>query len=160
MTRTALPYRFAGGPSADQLQEWVDNGYTNTQIADIAGRLYGTEAPAKQTVANWLKRAGIVRSRRRAPDLDHDAVRPWRVRSEHAGDGIDHRLYEYSRRLHGVKLDATTNRRLDEFLDYLREHDRVVDYDPESVDGWCLRPRDPRVDDPESIIRRPENPEI
>ena len=151
----AAPFRFDGGPAAEDLKRWVDEGYTDSQIADIVGREFHTDPPAKQTVAYWRQRHGIRRNRVIAPRLDHSAVRPWKVKAKHTGDGIEHRLYEYSNRLHGRRLSPSADRRLDDFLDWLREHDVVVDYDPDSEQGWLFRRRDPALDRPEDIIRRP-----
>jgi hypothetical protein len=149
------PHRFSAvRPSRDELANWVRQELTDDQIADIIAERAGGDRPSKQAVALWRKAAGVKRHKRR-PNLDHTAVRPWTVRLEHTGDAIEHRLYDYSRRNQGRKLSPQENRRLDKFLAILEEHQLVVDYDPDTERGWCFRPRDRKLDDPDSIIRKP-----
>jgi hypothetical protein len=149
--------RFDGGPEKQQLEAWVKQGYTDTEIGQIWAELTGeTEPPSKQAVFHWRQKQGVQRTGR-APQLDHSAVRPWRVKIEHVGDGIEHRLYDYSRRKQGRKLSASAERLLDDFLAFLTEHNVVVDYDPDTARGWLFRLRDPEIDDPDNIIRRPEH---
>lgn len=151
---TQQPRRFNGGPDADDLRRWVSEGKTDQEIGELVGKLNHQEPATKQAVAYWRRKNGVVRHRDRAETLDHSAVRPWRVRIEHTGDGIEHRLYDFSRRRQGRQLKPSDERLLDEFLDLLHRHNWVVDYDPETANGWVLRDRSEN-DDPDNIIRRP-----
>ena len=156
--QAVVSHRFGGGPTEAELRAWVAQELTDQEIANLVGRREGVAPPTKQTVAYWRRKYGIAASNARHSrerQIDHSNIRPWRVKMEHTGDGIEHRLYEYSYRQHGKQLSASAERRLDKFLAFLDEHQVVVDYDPNTVEGWFLRPRDPEVDDPEDIIRRP-----
>lgn len=150
------PRRFGGGPDAGDLRRWISEGLTDQEIGELVGKLSGQPPATKQAVRYWRLKHGIERPRRRAEALDHSEVRPWRVKMEHTGDGIEHRLYDFSRRRQGRPLAPAAERLLDEFLQFLDEHRLVVDYDPDTVDGWVLRPRTDR-DDPDNIIRAPQN---
>jgi hypothetical protein len=86
--------------------------------------------------------------------VNPNSIRPWRVKPEHCGSEIDHRLYEFGCRSSGQPLTDEQNATLDAFLARLDRRRMVVDYDPDSEDGWLLVPRHPS-DDPDSIIRRP-----
>ena len=150
------PRRFRGGPEASDLRRWVAEGKTDQEIGELVGRLTGQPPASKQAVRYWRLKHGIERPRRRAETLDHSDVRPWRVKMEHTGDGIEHRLYDFSRRRQGRALTPAAERLLDEFLEFLDKHQLVVDYDPETEQGWLLRPR-VESDDPDNIIRAPRN---
>lgn len=154
---TALePRRFDGGPEADDLRRWVREGLTDQEIGELVGQLTNQAPASKQAVAYWRRKHGVKRDRNRAPDLDHSWVRPWRVKMEHTGDGIEHRLYDFSRRRQGRKLLPRDERLLDDFLEFLNRQGWVVDYSPETPEGWLFRVRDPEIDDPDNIIRRPQ----
>ena len=86
--------------------------------------------------------------------MNPNSIRPWRVKAEHCGSEIDHRLYEYGCRRSEQPLTHEQNATLDAFLARLDRRRMVVDYDPDSEGGWLLVPRRPS-DDPASIIRRP-----
>lgn len=148
------PRRFRGGPPADDLRRWVAEGKTDQEIGELVGKIDGQPPASKQAVRYWRMKHGIERPVRRAAPLDHSWVRPWRVRVEHTGDGIEHRLYDFSRRLQGVELTPAQERLLDDFLAFLDKHQLVVDYNPDTADGWVLRRREPD-DDVDNIIRAP-----
>jgi hypothetical protein len=154
------PRRFGGGPEADDLRRWVREGLTDQQIGELVGQLENQEPASKQAVAYWRKKYGITRDRKRAESLDHSAVRPWRVKMEHTGDGIEHRLYDYSRRRQGQQLTPAAERLLDDFLEFLAEHQWVVDYNPDTANGYLFRHRDPDIDDPDNIVRHPDRPGV
>lgn len=149
------PRRFNGGPEAEELRRWVEEGMTDGEIGTLYGRLTGQPAATRQNVAYWRSKHGIERATRRGYKLDHSDVRPWVVKMEHTGDGIEHRLYDYSRRRKGIKLDAASERLLDEFLEFLAAYDLVVDYNRDTEDGWLFRKRR-KSDDPDNIIRAPK----
>jgi hypothetical protein len=155
--QAVVSHRFAGGPSEAELREWVqEHHWTDEQIAAEVGRRDNVPPPSKQTVAYWRRKHNIPASNTRHSRkrmIDHSEWRPWRVKMEHVGDGIEHRLYEYSYRKNGVKLSAAAERRLDRFLAFLEDEQLVVDYDRE--EGWLLRRRDAALDAPGDIIRRP-----
>jgi hypothetical protein len=133
----------------------VREGKTDEEIGVLAGEMYGQPPASKQAVAYWRKKYRIKSNRQRAENLDHSWVRPWRVRMEHTGDGIEHRLYDFSRRRQGRELSARDEKLLDDFLAFLKKHNWVVDYNPDTPDGWLFRVRDPKIDDPDNIIRSP-----
>ncbi len=153
---TLEPRRFGGGPDSDDLRRWVSEGKTDQEIGEIVGRLHNQEPASKQAVAYWRRKHGITRHRNRAETLDHSWVRPWRVRVEHTGDGIEHRLYDFSRRRQGREISPPAERLLDEFLEFLDRQNWVVDYNPDTPDGWLFRERDDQ-DDPDNIIRAPRS---
>lgn len=156
MTSVELPRRFDGGPEADDLRRWVSEGLTDTEIGELVGRLTNQAPASKQAVAYWRRKHHVERpSRRSQPTLDHSEVRPWRVKAEHVGDAIEHRLYDFSRRRLGRKLPRADERRLDEFLAFLDKQGWVIDYNPDTPNGWLFRVRDPEIDDPDNIIRAP-----
>lgn len=153
-TKISPAYRFAGGPDAETLQRWVDDGLTDAEIGERMGQLTGQSPASRQAVRSWRLKHNIQRPVTRAPNLDHSAVRPWRVKGKHTSDAIEHRLYDFNRRRNGVQLAPWDEKNLDEFLAFLTRKQWVVDYDPDTEDGWLFRDRLPS-DDPDNIIRKP-----
>lgn len=86
--------------------------------------------------------------------MNPNSIRPWQVKAEHCGSEIDHRLYEFAQRRNGQPLTDQQAATLDAFLARLDRERKVVDYNPDSANGWLLVPRHPS-DDPDSIIRQP-----
>ncbi|HEY2297981.1 MAG TPA: hypothetical protein VGH43_09660 [Jatrophihabitans sp.] len=86
--------------------------------------------------------------------MNVDSIRPWQVKAEHCCSEIDHRLYEFAQRRSGQPLTDEQAATLDAFLARLDREQKVVDYDPNSANGWLLVPRH-ASDDPDSIIRQP-----
>ena len=86
--------------------------------------------------------------------MNPNSIRPWQVKAEHCGSEIDQRLYEFAQRRSGQPLSEEQAATLDAFLARLDRERKVVHYDPDSVNGWLLVPRQPS-DDADSIIRQP-----
>jgi DNA-binding CsgD family transcriptional regulator len=137
------PWGAGGGPDETTLREMVRTGMTDVEIGDQ----YGV---ARQTVAYWRGRSHI---KRRNGVMSHKQWIPWELNAADAHDSVAKRLREHSTIQQGGKLDTAAKLRLDKFLAFLREEDVVVDYDREK--GFQLRRRDPTVDAPGDLIRRP-----
>jgi hypothetical protein len=137
------PWKANGGPGKETLESLVRQGLTDQAIADI----YHVK---RQTVSYWRKRDGIERDR---PQMSHKDYRPWKITTEDHKHSFARRLRSYSTLMQGGALPAGEQRRLNEFLKALKTLNKVVDYD--QVGGFTLVSRDPLLDSPDDIIRRP-----
>lgn len=140
------PWEANSGPGADELRRLVALGHTDVEIGEMHG-------VTRQTVQYWRKKAGV--SRGRGPNQSHKDEMPWTIVSVDHEDGIAKRLREYSTMKKGKKpVTAETKRRVENFVATLAKEDSVIDYDP--VEGFGLRKRNPAIDAPDDIIRRPK----
>ena len=153
------PHDLGGGPSCDELRDLIAKEDLNdTEIA----RVYGV---TRQTVSYWRRRCGIsepgkghTRPRRR-PRVSHKDLIPWTVIRRDRNHPIRKRLVEVSKLRQGVQMAPDETARAEEFLQMLTDLNVVVDYDPLHLAGgepapFFFRPRDPKLDGPEDIIRR------
>jgi hypothetical protein len=90
----------------------------------------------------------VFRSRHNLPPAPgrHDDLIPWRVKREHASLWAAKVLRWESRRRSGERLNERAQRRVDAFLQRLKDQDAVVHYEPESAQGFWLVPRRHGVD--------------
>lgn len=138
------PWEEHGGPDDETLRRLVEEGWTDRQI----GEKYGV---TRQTVAYWRMKAGIHRPGKKP--TRHKDMLPWTVTAYDNGDPLAYRLREYDTIRKGGDVKPEVRRRVQRFVADLAELDAVLDYNRD--EGWLTRRRDPRLDDPDDIIRRP-----
>ena len=117
-----------------------------THTDDEIARMYGRTRTA---IHYWRERFDLG-PRRPTVRMSHKDYLPWTVRSEHARDYAARMLRLCSAFDQGAELTETELRQRQRFLDYLDEHQVVVDYDPDRGFGWR------RKQTGETLIRRPE----
>ena len=151
-----------GGPDEETLRRLIEvEGLSDSELAE----LYGVTRPSARY---WRLRAGIEHpgpgrgKRPRRPRATHKAYSPWKVRAEHMHHPIRKRLILVSKLEQGHQLSEAEQIRAEEFLEYIRENDVVVDYDANHLahgepSPFFFRKRDPRLDAAEDIIRRPRD---
>lgn len=119
---------------------------------DIAAELGVT----RQSVANWLAKLNLPTRISRIPSVEprsHKAALPWTIRGEDHHDLIARALRWHHAAEQGEDLSPAQQREVDRLTSFLTARDVVVDYDRDK--GFILRPRNPDIDDPADIIRRP-----
>lgn len=114
--------------------------------AQLAERL----GVSRQTIGYWAKRAGLGRA---APPMTHKDILPWKIRAADHHDSIARALRWLDAARKGTTLEATQQREVDRLAAFLEKEDVVVDYERER--GFFFRRRDPKIDAPEDVIRRP-----
>lgn len=144
------PYEAANyRPSDDDLKEMVGKGMTSQEIATQVSQSAGTTI-RRQSVDQWLKTAGIPR--RRAAYKSRKKYIPWQLTTEDNFHPVTRRLRDLDKLEDGDPLTDGDRRLLEEFLQSLRDADRVVAYD--RVTGYRLIPRDHVVDRDDDWVRR------
>ena len=127
-------------PEASVLQEHVERGETNREIAEH----YGVTGEA---VRQALVRDGIAR-----PDSaqrpSHAHYVPWRLRGDHVNDVLARRLRSYSKHQQGRQLSETESRLLDEWMKFMEGDNSLglplsVHYDRNDEEGFWLEARKP-----------------
>lgn len=138
-------------PDPHELRE-LKKRYTYAQI----GEMYGVDA---QSVYQRIRadNPNVPKERPRYDDLI-----PWRIAKPHWYAMPVTMLRLYGRRRAGVELTDKDNRRLDAWLDRMKEADLVVDYDRDQEPnpaspvsgGWRYVRRQP--EDGDGLIRKPK----
>lgn len=137
------PHDAAGGPSNEDIIE-MSSRLTVAQMVDQLG-------VSKGTVQYYRRRAGV----QQRPTLSHKKYMPWELHRSHAWTEVRMALVAWSKEAQGVELDRREQQRLRKLRDHLTKYDVVVDYDRDTINGWSLVPRDPKIDDPDMPIRQP-----
>lgn len=138
-------WKAGGNPGKETLERLITGGLTQEKI----GERYGV---TRSTVSYWMRSVGISRG---VTGMNHKEVLPWDMKAADHQDGIARALRWYNRDRHGEELDAMQRREMQRLLTYLERRQVVVDYTRE--DGFVLRPRDPGLDAPDDVIRRPRH---
>lgn len=126
---------------------WFEEGKTYQWMIDEYKRKYGIDTVSSMW-GNFRYRKGL--DRRIARD---DELIPWAVNGEHRQLYPLLMLRTEARKRAGMPLVEDKAKRLEAWLEMLKEEDAVVHYDPDTEDGWFYVPREESDDD---IIRRPE----
>lgn len=138
-------------PGKTELKVYLSRGMTQQQIADTWGEVTGIK-PSRSAIGLAIARYGLKSA---TPRPRYDDLLPWRVRTEHKMhyDARMLRLEGQSRA--GKKLTADSARDLASWKRQLEELDAVVHYDGDTEEGFHLVRRDPALDEPGSLIRKP-----
>lgn len=112
-------------PPIDQLQRWVEAGYTHEEITGLILEQTGNKV-SRSSVSVALHRAGKTTT---LPRFDEEL--PWTVRSQHAAQYPARMLRALGRRRRGMDLAVEESRKLDKWLTKVSDHGIVVAYDDE-----------------------------
>lgn len=141
-------------PDCETLRRLIfDEGLTNQTIADQIGI-------AEPTLRYHLKKCGISRPvKSKHPRYNHKKQIPWKLdsRQGHSADSLGRLLQVRSGLAQGddrIPQDAIN--RLRDMEAGLKTDGLVIDYTTEL--GFFTVARDPDIDDPDDIIRRPVKP--
>lgn len=132
---------------ADEIDEWIKNGYSYEWMATEYHRKYGL-AHTPSTFGCLHHRKGIQRNEPR-----REALIPWEIRRRHLWQWPAAMLRAETRRRAGEELPGHTQEHLDRWKEELQRSGQVVEYDPASEWGWHLVPARPGVD--HDLIREP-----
>jgi len=154
-------------PDKETFQKWLEEDPRPTQ-QEMVKRIYEMtgEVVTRQAISMALRRYGFKPLRNRWKEL-----LPWRVREEHLHQYIPNQLRYESQRRAGIQLPSEETERTLKF--WLREMDcwedpktgartgAVVHYEPDSIEGWWLVPREPQDYEGlpkgvQPLIRRPQ----
>jgi hypothetical protein len=121
-------------PDIQRLEELRKRGLDYQQIADWIEANEGVKV-SRMSVASKFSRAGKANPRPR-----YDKHLPWKVKAEHGQNYAAKMLRLLGRRDHGLSLSKEQNKRLDSWLQELRDNHAVVAYVPNTgFCGWCHR---------------------
>lgn len=133
----------------DEFRRWYQQGRPYKWIIEQYAKKYNIEIRTS-TIGNWRTQLGITERRR----TRHTDLVPWEILPEHRYHRFLTWLRQESTRRGGGKLKPDQERRLDWFLDELKELNAVIHYDPETEDGFHLVGREAQDTD---IIRKPRS---
>lgn len=137
-------------PPVSELKRLRDRGLSLRQIADLMEALTG-ERVTPAGISASLTRAGYGMETPRYEELI-----PWRVQMRHQKHFYVRMLRLEGRRRAGLPLRPEDERRLDDFIEELRENNAVIHYNPDyGTEGFYAVPRREGVDD--DLIRKPEH---
>lgn len=132
----------------DEFVRWYEEGKTYSWIVEQYRERYDIEI-GYGTISNWRHQLGLERRAVRDPSLI-----PWTVNPEHRINHNLNMLRAEARRRSGQEVAPNTLKKLEGWLNMLREEDAVVHYDPDTEQGWWLVRRRAGVDT--DIIRQPD----
>lgn len=131
----------------DEFVRWYRDGKTYSWMIEQYWDKYGIEI-GYGTISNWRHQLGLERRAVRDPNLI-----PWTVKPEHRINHLLNMLRAEGRRRSGQDVAPSTLKKLEAWLEWLKEQDVVVHYDPDTEPGWWVVPRRPGIDT--DIIRKP-----
>lgn len=117
-------------PDPTTLRRWLDEGLTHQQIADRQADITG-ERVTRSAVSAAISRLGLSKP---APRYAEEL--PWKVHVQHIKAYPARMLRLLGKRRAGVEMGPEDVRRLDSWLELLREQDAVVAYAPDSEEGF------------------------
>lgn len=126
---------------------WFEEGRTYAWMVEEYERRYDLQVGASM-FGNFRRRRGIARRIARDDDLI-----PWLVKREHRWAYPVQMLRALARQREGRPLRDVEARKLTSWLDTRRRERTVVDYAPDSEEGFRYVPRLPSDED---VIRRPD----
>lgn len=121
-------------PPVEQLQRWVDEGYTHEQIAELILIQTG-EKVSRSTVSVALYRANKTK-----PKARFENELPWKIKTQHAARYPARMLRVLARRNRGMDVPPEEDHKLDLWLDKISQQGIVVAYDPDSEPGFFYVP--------------------
>lgn len=136
-------------PPASELKRLRDRGKSLREIAD---HVYDTtgERVTPAAISACLSRAGFALDTPR-----YDELIPWRVQMRHQKHFFVRMLRLEGRRRAGMPIRPEDERRLDEFIEELRDLGAVIHYNPDyGTDGFYAVPARSGVD--MDLIRVPD----
>lgn len=120
-------------PPTERVVALVEQGLTQRQI----GEMFGVSPSA---VGECLRVAKVSSPRRVTYYNDHI---PWKVRVAHNSHVLVRRLRLHARKDTGGDLRPDQLALLDQWMTYMRHHDAVVVYEPDTEQGFFLDHRQP-----------------
>lgn len=136
-------------PPASELKRMRDRGMSLRAIADHIFETTG-EKVTPAAVSASLSRAGYALEVPR-----YDELIPWRIQMRHQKHFFVRMLRLEGRRRSGGELKPEDERRLDDFIEELRENGAVIHYNPDyGTEGFYAVPARPVDTD---LIRVPED---
>lgn len=136
--------------SVDEARRWFEEGLTYQEMADRHEEKYGIKVTAA-AFASLRRRMGWENRILRG----YDPLVPWDVRPEHRSTYTYWMLRREVRRRAGItKEDGEGLAALDRWIAGLREAGAVVDYRPDSKEGFFLTYARPGKDT--DLIREPD----
>lgn len=137
-------------PTDEALAQMVSDGLTSQQIANILSDNQEFTM-SRHTVDIWRREAGCGAGRKM---VSRKKYLPWTLVGSHGWDDVARVLRSLDRRESGMTLNDTEQRTVEDFLDALRQANKVVNYDPAL--GFYFVPRNPDLDEATDWVRRPE----
>jgi hypothetical protein len=117
-------------PDIQRLEELRSRGMNYQEIADWIEKHEGVRV-SRMSIASAFSRAG-----RATPRPRYEKHLPWKVKAEHGQHYAAKMLRLMGRRDSGMTLSPEHEKRLDSWLDQLRETHSVVVYAPETDEGF------------------------
>lgn len=133
----------------DEFVRWYTGGKTYSWIIDKYQEKYGVEI-GYGTISNWRHQHGLERRSVTDPTLI-----PWTVLPQHRISHLLNMLRAEARRRSGQEVAPGTLDKLLGWLAMLAKTGQVVEYRPDTDEGWFLVPRKSSDRD---IIRQPKRP--
>lgn len=127
---------------------WMEQGWTYQQIVDEYRRKYNIDTTLSMW-SNFRRRRGL--DRRYSRD---ETLVPWEIEKRHRNSYHLAMLRAEARRRGGFEMRQSDLKRLESWLQDVRELNAVVHYDPETPDGFYLVPREKA--DGDDLIRQPK----
>lgn len=137
------PWAAGGSPDEATLRELLRD-HTHREIAD-------KYKVTRQTVGYWVKRHGLAGAAQ--PAKSHKDILPWDIKGEDHHDSIARALRWYNTGRQGEALTPPQQREVDRLMAFVEKNDYVIDYSREL--GFHFRKRNPKLDKPDDVIRRP-----
>lgn len=132
-----------------EVLRWFEEGKTYAEMSEIYREKYNIET-VPSLWGNYRRRKGLARRINR-----DDELIPWEVKREHRWRYPLAMLRAEARRREGMELPERQGKRLDTWLEQMREADAVVHYEPDTEEGFFAVPRRPGIDT--DLIRRIES---
>lgn len=131
-----------------EVERWMEEGKTYKWMVEQYREKYNIET----SISMW---AGIRHRQGYARRIvRNDDMIPWEVKEEHRYAHAINMLRAEARRREGAQLSHHMETMLEGWLRTLRRDDLVVDYQPDTPEGWRLVPRRKEID--KDLIHEPE----
>ena len=121
-------------PPTEQLQRWVDEGYTHEQITDLI-LIHTGEKVSRSTVSVALMRANKTK-----PKARFQEELPWKVKTQHLARYPARMLRVLARVRRDLDVPDGERHKLNTWLAKVSQHNIVVAYDPDSEPGFFYVP--------------------
>lgn len=135
--------------SVDEVRRWYEEGLTYRQMADRHLEKYGVQVSPSGFSSVRRKMGWESRLAGESP------LMPWHIKKEHQSTYIYLMLRREIRRREGLpwmSKDPTAN--LDAWIDGIKSNGAVIDYRPDTKNGFFLTYARPGIDN--DLIREPE----
>lgn len=132
-------------PAEETLRRWVEEGSTHSDIAEMIG-------VTRQAVSKKMKQLGVGVDGR-GDRMSRADLFPWTMAAVDHADAITQAMRFYNKQKAGGQLTAAQQSAVNRLVGWMEQENVVLDYD--RATGFKFRPRDPELDDPDDLIRRP-----